>query len=64
MFERRRVRIGVGAAIATGAMIAVSMTAPAQAANPIDTQALRDAVSAEGIIEHLEEFQAIAEANG
>lgn len=63
MFERRRVRIGVGAAIATGAMIAVSMTAPAQAANAVDTQALRDAVSAEGIIEHLEEFQAIADAN-
>ncbi|MET0932069.1 MAG: M20/M25/M40 family metallo-hydrolase, partial [Mycetocola sp.] len=63
MFERRRVRIGVGAAIATGAMIAVSMTSPAQAANPVDTQALRDAVSAEGIIEHLEEFQAIADAN-
>jgi Zn-dependent M28 family amino/carboxypeptidase len=63
MFERRRVRFSVGAVVAAGAMIAVGGTTPAQAAVPVDTQALRDAVSAEGIIEHLEAFQAIADAN-
>lgn len=63
MFERRRVRIGVGATIAAGAMVIAGVTGPAQAAIPVDSQALRDAVSAEGIIEHLEAFQAIAEAN-
>ena len=64
MFERRRLGIGVGATIAAGAMIAVGVTAPAQAGNGIDTQALRDAVSADGITAHLEAFQAIADANG
>jgi Zn-dependent M28 family amino/carboxypeptidase len=64
MFERRRTRIGIGATIAAGAMIAVGVSAPAQAANGTDTQALRDAVTAEAIIDHLEAFQAIADANG
>ena len=63
MIQGRRVRIGIGATIAAGAMIAVGVTAPAQAGNGTDTQPLRDAVTAAGIIEHLEEFQAIADAN-
>ena len=63
MFEGRRLRIGIGATIAAGAMIVVGVTTPALAGNGTDTQALRDAVSAEGIIDHLEEFQAIADAN-
>ena len=64
MFERRRLRIGIGATIAAGAMIAVSVAAPAQAGNGTDTQALRTAVTAAGITEHLAEFQKIATANG
>ncbi len=63
MFQGRRVRIGIGATIAAGAMIAVGVTVPAQAGNGTDTTALRAAVSADGIIDHLEAFQAIAEAN-
>jgi Zn-dependent M28 family amino/carboxypeptidase len=63
MFERRRLGIGIGATIAAGAMIVVGATVPAQAGNGTDTQALRDAVSAAGIMEHLETFQAIADAN-
>jgi Zn-dependent M28 family amino/carboxypeptidase len=63
MFEGRRLGIGVGATVAAGAMIVVGATIPAQAANGTDTSALRAAVSAAGIIEHLEEFQAIADAN-
>jgi Zn-dependent M28 family amino/carboxypeptidase len=45
--------LGVIAAIAT----------PANAATPIDTSTLRDAVTADGIYEHLEAFQGIADAN-
>ena len=45
-------------------MIAVSVAAPAQAGNGTDTQALRTAVTAAGITEHLAEFQKIATANG
>ncbi len=63
MFEGRRLGIGIGASIAAGAMIVAGVALPAQAAKGTDTQALRDAVSAEGIIDHLEEFQAIATAN-
>jgi hypothetical protein len=36
----------------------------ASAAVKTDTQALRDAVTVEGIMEHEREFQAIADANG
>lgn len=64
MFEGRRVRAGIGAAVAAGAMIAVGVATPAQADNGTDTQALRDAVSAEGILPHLQEFQSIADASG
>lgn len=63
MLNRQRARIGVGATIAAGALIVAGVTGPAQAAIAVDTQALRDAVSADGIIEHLEAFQAIADAN-
>ncbi|MGA1827932.1 M20/M25/M40 family metallo-hydrolase [Microbacterium sp.] len=63
MFEGRRLRIGIGATIAAGAMIAVGVTAPAQAGNGTNTQALRVAVSATGVIDHLEAFQTIADAN-
>lgn len=39
------------------------MTAGASGAVPTDTSALRDAVSAKGMLEHLEAFQEIADAN-
>ncbi|WP_166872364.1 M20/M25/M40 family metallo-hydrolase [Salinibacterium sp. ZJ450] len=52
------------AAIATGAALAVAVGVPAAYAdNGTDTADLRDAVSATGISEHLEAFQAIADAN-
>jgi Zn-dependent M28 family amino/carboxypeptidase len=63
MFEGRRLGIGIGATIATGAMIVVGATIPAQAGIGTDTTPLRAAVTAEGIIEHLAAFQAIADAN-
>jgi Zn-dependent M28 family amino/carboxypeptidase len=63
MFENRRIGIGIGATVAAGAMIVVGATIPAQAGNGTDTTALRAAVTAEGIIEHLAAFQAIADAN-
>jgi hypothetical protein len=50
--------------MATAAALAVSVGLPAHADNGTDTAPLREAVSAEGIIEHLEALQAIADANG
>ncbi|MEV7606534.1 M28 family peptidase [Paenarthrobacter sp. NPDC089322] len=50
--------------MATFAILAVAFTPPAVADKGTDTQALRDAVTAEAIIDHLEELQAIADANG
>lgn len=54
----------LAAGVATFAILAVAITPPALAAKGTDTQALRDAVTAEAIIGHLEELQAIADANG
>jgi len=51
-----------GGLLALGVGIATAI--PAQAATPVDTSALRDAVTAEGIQQHLAEFQAVADANG
>ena len=64
MFEGRRLGVGVGATIAAGAMIVVGVTVPAQAGNGTDSTALREAVTAAAIIDHLEAFQAVADANG
>src|SRR5687767_3212727 len=52
--------------LAAGAGLALLLIAApsAQAATPTDSSALRSAVTAEGIYEHLLEFQAIADANG
>ncbi|WP_116947510.1 M28 family peptidase [Jiangella endophytica] len=51
-------------AVAAAAAI-VLVTAPlAGAAKPTDSTALRGAVTADGIMEHLQAFQAIADANG
>ncbi|HET6654015.1 MAG TPA: M20/M25/M40 family metallo-hydrolase [Nocardioides sp.] len=56
-------------AIAAGATVALCGSfalagSPAQAAVATDTGALREAVTVEGIVNHLEEFQDIADANG
>lgn len=53
---------GIAASLTALGVIAAIAT-PANAATPIDTSALRDAVTAEGIQQHLLEFQAIADAN-
>ncbi len=58
----RRTRVAIAAATATAT--ALSLAAPATADNGTDTSALRDAVTFDGINEHLEAFQAIADANG
>lgn len=42
----------------------VAVASPVSAATPTDSSALRDAVGTDGIQEHLNEFQAIADANG
>ena len=54
----------LAAGMATFAVLAVALTPPAQAAKATDTQALRDAVTASAIVDHLEQFQAIASGNG
>ncbi|RIQ35667.1 M28 family peptidase [Jiangella rhizosphaerae] len=57
---RRNAVFAVGTAAA-----AVLIAAPlASAAKPVDSTALRDAVTSAGIMEHLEVFQDIADANG
>jgi Zn-dependent M28 family amino/carboxypeptidase len=56
--------VGITTTLVTVTALAVSVGIPANAATGTDTTELRDAVSAEGILEHLEAFQAIADANG
>ncbi|MTH70082.1 M20/M25/M40 family metallo-hydrolase [Agromyces bracchium] len=60
---RRRTRNATFAAVAATAAIALTATG-AQAAVPTNTTALQDAVTSDGIMAHLEELQAIADANG
>jgi Zn-dependent M28 family amino/carboxypeptidase len=45
-------------------LISLVLALPATAAVPVDSSALRDAVTVEGISTHLEAFQTIADANG
>ncbi|HET8779822.1 MAG TPA: M20/M25/M40 family metallo-hydrolase [Agromyces sp.] len=60
--NRNTLSIGaIAASVAVGASLAIAL--PAQAAVATDTQALRDAVTVEGVIDHLEAFQQIADAN-
>ena len=59
---KRNQRVGFGVVAAT-ALIALTGTA-AYAAVPTDTSELRDAVSADAIMDHLAELQSIADANG
>lgn len=60
----RRKNIRRTCAVGIGAALAVSFAVPALADNGTDTTALRDAVTAEGILEHLDALQAVADANG
>ena len=57
----RRLIITGAASTLTAALL---VTAPTNAAPANDTSALREAVTAEGVNNHLEELQAIADANG
>jgi Zn-dependent M28 family amino/carboxypeptidase len=57
----RSIRSLAGAATLFGAAVLVSL--PASAAPPIDTEPLRDAVTVEGITEHMAELEVIANAN-
>lgn len=60
---KKHTRVAVGIASATAA-ITLAATGTAYAAVPTDTSALREAVTADGIMEHLAELQEIADANG
>ena len=62
--NRTKRSAAIAAGIATATALVVSVGLPAYADNGTDTTALRDAVSADGIIQHLEALQAIADANG
>ena len=65
MSYRTRNAMRIGALAASVAVFgAVAVAVPAQAAIPVDTQELRDAVTVEGMLTHLDAFQAIADANG
>lgn len=62
--NRNMRRVGIATTLVTVGALAVSAGLPAHAAVPIDTSDLREAVTAEGIVEHLQAFQDIADANG
>ncbi len=64
MIDKTRRRVLPALAISTAAALALTVTAPAYAANTPDTSALREAVTAAGIIEHLDALQGVADANG
>lgn len=62
--HRTRTGLKIGAITASAAVCgSLALALPAQAAVPADTQPLRDAVTVEGVMEHLDAFQAIADAN-
>lgn len=58
---RTSARLSTVAVVSAAAL--VTTTAAASGAVSTDTSALRDAVAADNILDHLEEFQAIADAN-
>ncbi|TFC93471.1 M20/M25/M40 family metallo-hydrolase [Cryobacterium sinapicolor] len=61
MTQNRNIRL---AAIGTAVALSVSVGLPAHADNGTGTGALREAVTASGIIEHLQALQDIADAHG
>lgn len=65
MNHRTRTTLRAGAVAASAAVCAtLAIAGPAQAAIVTDTSELREAVTLEGVMSHLEEFQDIADANG
>ena len=60
---KKHTRAAVGIAAAT-AVLTLAATGTAYAAVPTDTSALRNAVSADGIMQQLDGLQQIADANG
>jgi Zn-dependent M28 family amino/carboxypeptidase len=60
----KRTLLKGGASTALVLAITLGAATATQADQPIDTSALRTAVTADGVIEHLEALQAIADANG
>ena len=65
MNHRTKTGIRVGAVAASAAVCgSLVIAGAAQAAPVVDTTGLREAVTVTGIMEHLTEFQAIADANG
>jgi Zn-dependent M28 family amino/carboxypeptidase len=54
----------IGSAVAVVAVIGTLLVSPATAAPDVDTTALQDAVTVDGIREHQQELQEIADANG
>lgn len=64
MKRKRTIQLtAIATAVATAGALSVGIGLPAQADNGTDTSALRTAVSADGIITHLEALQAIADDN-
>jgi Zn-dependent M28 family amino/carboxypeptidase len=63
--HRRLARIRIGAATGVAALAGtLAMSGTVQAAVTVDTRPLRDAVTVTGVMDHLEAFQDIADANG
>jgi Zn-dependent M28 family amino/carboxypeptidase len=63
--HRTRNILRIGALAASAAVCgSLAIAVPAQAAVAPDTQELRDAVTVDGVMSHLDAFQAIADANG
>lgn len=59
-----RTSTAVTAAVAIATAAALTVVPSATAAGPVDTSELRNAVTAEGVLQHLEAFQEIADENG
>lgn len=63
VITKRRTRTASSSALSVAVLLIIGSAPPVHAANDTDTALLRDAVSAENIISHLQELQAIADAN-
>ena len=64
MIDKSKRRAVPAITVSTAALLALAVATPVYAASPTDTSALRDAVTAENIVTHMEAFQAVADANG
>jgi Zn-dependent M28 family amino/carboxypeptidase len=63
VITKRRTRTASSSALSLAVLLILGSAQPVHADNGTDTAILRDAVSAENIISHLEALQAIADAN-